>query len=234
QRAIAGRVAAVEDRSFEERFRTDEALRRYTAARVGSQAVRTAGNVKRFATGGLVGGAGAGDTVPSLLTPGEFVLNTAAVARIGAHNVARFNQGGPVGNVSYLASGGQAQAQTNTGSSGGGTVSFSGEAVKAMGDLSSTLSQFVQQAGGFGQAAQQLAQTFNVFAGSAQALAQAMNNMPKSLTITGTHQVNVVINGAEVMSKLTPEIQQLVLSSVKEQVGRVFKEHLPDAGVTIQ
>ncbi|HEY1189161.1 MAG TPA: hypothetical protein VGE74_16015, partial [Gemmata sp.] len=229
QRAIAGRVAAVEDRSFEERFRTDEALRRYAAARV----ARNAGaNIKRFAAGGLVGGAGAGDTVPSLLTPGEFVLNTATVARIGAHNVARFNEGGPVGHVSYLANGGQ--AQTNTGSSGGGTVSFTGEAVKAMGDLSSTLSQFVQQAGGFGQAAQQLAQTFNVFAGSAQALAQAMNNMPKSLTIQGTHQVNVVINGAEVMSKLTPEIQQLVLSSVKEQVGRVFKEHLPDAGVTIQ
>ncbi|AWM38297.1 hypothetical protein GobsT_35770 [Gemmata obscuriglobus] len=224
QLSIERRVGSVEDRQLDERWRTDEALKRYTAARVGQQTV----NVRKFASGGFVGGAGTGDTVPSLLTPGDFVLNTAAVARIGAHNVARFNQGGPVGHVSYLANGGQAQA---TSGSSGGTVALSGEAVRAVTDLSSTLAQFVQQAGGFGQAAQPLAQTFNVFAGSAQQLTQALSNMPKSLTITGQHQVNVVINGAEVMTKLTPEIQQMVTSSVKEQLTRVFKEQMPDAGV---
>ena len=227
QRAIAARVAAVENKSFDERFRTDDALQRYVRARVGRQEINVSAPVG-FNSGGMVGGAGNKDTVNAMLTPGEFVLNQRSVARLGAQNVQRFNSGGSVGNVNYLAEGGSAQA-----GSSGGTVSLSSDAVKAMTDLSSTLAQFVQGAGGFGQAAQQLAQTFNIFAGSSQALTQAINNMPKTLSITGSHQVNVVINGAEVLSKLTPEIQNLVTSSVKEQMNKVFKEQLPDAGIQV-
>lgn len=67
-----------------------------------------------FATGGMVPGTGNGDTVPAMLTPGEFVLSKPAVAAAGGlaavdamHQmlragyatggpVARFQQGGPV------------------------------------------------------------------------------------------------------------------------------------------
>lgn len=59
----------------------------------------------RFAIGGSVPGAGSGDTVPALLTPGEFVLNKGAVQQIGVENLhsankkgrARFQNGGSVG-----------------------------------------------------------------------------------------------------------------------------------------
>jgi len=57
--------------------------------------------------------------------------------------------------------------------------------------------------------------------------------MPKSLTITGQHQVNLTLNSAEVLAKLTPEIQGMVSQSVKTQLGRVFKEHMPDANVQV-
>jgi len=61
------------------------------------------GPIRRFARGGLVPGQGNGDTVPSLLQPGEFVLTKKAVEGIGHERLAkanRYNSGGAVGIVS--------------------------------------------------------------------------------------------------------------------------------------
>ncbi len=49
------------------------------------------GTTKKFARGGLVPGQGNGDTVPALLTPGEFVMRKSAVQAIGAGNLAKAN-----------------------------------------------------------------------------------------------------------------------------------------------
>ena len=49
-----------------------------------------------FASGGLVPGTGNRDTVPAMLTPGEFVLRKSAVKAIGPSNLKGYNQGGPV------------------------------------------------------------------------------------------------------------------------------------------
>lgn len=46
----------------------------------------------RFATGGRVPGAGAGDTVPAMLTPGEFVISKPVVERWGISNIAAAHQ----------------------------------------------------------------------------------------------------------------------------------------------
>lgn len=47
-----------------------------------------------FATGGLVPGSGNGDTVPAMLTPGEFVIRKSSVNKLGADNLARVNKYG--------------------------------------------------------------------------------------------------------------------------------------------
>ncbi len=44
-----------------------------------------------FASGGLVPGTGNGDTVPAMLTPGEFVIRKSSVGKIGADNLAAMN-----------------------------------------------------------------------------------------------------------------------------------------------
>lgn len=52
-----------------------------------------------FATGGFVPGSGNGDTVPAMLTPGEFVIRKKAVSAIGLgnlHKMNRYNRGGRV------------------------------------------------------------------------------------------------------------------------------------------
>lgn len=73
--------------------------------------------LSRFAMGGSVSEE---DTVPALLTPGEFVFNKKAAKRIGYGNLNRlnkadkvqgFNKGGIVGNIQRFAEGGSPQPQ---------------------------------------------------------------------------------------------------------------------------
>ena len=47
---------------------------------------------RRMATGGLVPGSGSGDTVPAMLTPGEFVIRKSAVGAFGAENLGDINK----------------------------------------------------------------------------------------------------------------------------------------------
>ena len=61
----------------------------------------TGGSILAFADGGVVPGSGNRDTVPAMLTPGEFVIRKSSVAKIGtgalaAMNENRYNGGGPV------------------------------------------------------------------------------------------------------------------------------------------
>ena len=50
------------------------------------------GKIHAFASGGLVPGQGNGDTVPAMLTPGEFVIKKSSVKSLGAENLARANK----------------------------------------------------------------------------------------------------------------------------------------------
>ena len=52
---------------------------------------RTRGAARGFASGGLVPGQGNRDTVPAMLTPGEFVIKKSSVNSIGAGNLASMN-----------------------------------------------------------------------------------------------------------------------------------------------
>ena len=58
------------------------------------------GSVLKFANGGLVPGRGYGDTVPAMLSEGEFVVKRDTVDKVGVENLARLNSGGLVGRAS--------------------------------------------------------------------------------------------------------------------------------------
>ena len=88
------------------------------------------------------------------------------------------------------------------------------------------LAQFNQAATGLGSTAQVMAQALTAFAGPAQALTKALEAMPREMTMTGNHTVNVNHNGAEMFSKLTPEIKSWVADSVKAEFGKVFRRFL--------
>ena len=62
------------------------------------KSVSGAGPVTKFARGGMVPGSGNRDTVPAMLTPGEFVIKKSSVSKLGAGTLAamnenRFNEG---------------------------------------------------------------------------------------------------------------------------------------------
>lgn len=50
------------------------------------------GKVHQFARGGMVPGTGNRDTVPAMLTPGEFVIRKSSVNKLGASNLAAMNE----------------------------------------------------------------------------------------------------------------------------------------------
>jgi TP901 family phage tail tape measure protein len=213
---FAGQVADFNRRSYFANFSHDPIAERLTAAR--QQYNLEAGRQERrrarpmlFAGGGPVPGTGVGDTVPAMLTPGEFVLRQSAVQRAGSANLQHFNNGGPV----YRADGGPIPA-------GGG-----GDFAQAAGGLSTALNQWSQEANSFGQ---QLAQAFTTFAGPAHALTEAMQAFPKTLSMTAQHNVVVTFNGAEVLARLTPELRDMAVEAAKAEIRKSFKEALPDAG----
>ena len=51
------------------------------------------GKILGFNSGGFVPGSGNRDTVPAMLTPGEFVIRKGSVQKLGAENLARMNEG---------------------------------------------------------------------------------------------------------------------------------------------
>ena len=62
----------------------------------GSKGFNQGGKVHAFASGGIVPGSGNSDTVPAMLTPGEFVIRKSSVQKLGAENLATMNRGGEV------------------------------------------------------------------------------------------------------------------------------------------
>ena len=65
-------------------FKGVSALTQFTSGFIGSAKVRQksdGGPIRKFATGGLVPGQGNSDTVPAMLTPGEFVVNRSSFVK---------------------------------------------------------------------------------------------------------------------------------------------------------
>ena len=85
--------------------------------------------IKEMASGGGVGS----DTVPALLTPGEFVMSAGSSRNIGYGNLSRMNNVGKYnkGGVVRMAGGGRALSPTEAGAFGGSTTSpMTGATVK--------------------------------------------------------------------------------------------------------
>ncbi len=69
------------------------------------------GPIKRFASGGVVPGQGNRDTVPAMLTPGEFVIKKSSVKSLGAGNLHNMNKRGRGGSIQRFSNGGGPKRQ---------------------------------------------------------------------------------------------------------------------------
>lgn len=153
-----------------------------------AQGKNLGGMIQKFAEGGA-----AGDTVPAMLTPGEFVINKKAAKKIGlsrlrqmnyADKVKGYNKGGAVGGVQYFQNGGGPSA-TNPFANMGGALG--NQAAKTQAQAAKTQQQAANQQSKAAQSQQDAAdemsvgqQVFFAFIGPAieQALVRAFPNDP--------------------------------------------------------
>ena len=134
------------------------------------------------------------DTVPAMLTPGEFVVNRASTQQnlplLQAINNNRYSRGG---SVKYLAHG----AMADESGAGGGVSNGGGSSSPNMDGLS----QFTTK--------------FEEFIGQLKAI-----NLPPIINVMGNHKVEVVFNGAEVLKQLSETaISDMVVAEVGRAMG---------------
>lgn len=237
-----------------------------------------------FANGGKVPGAGNRDTVPAMLTPGEFVLNKQAVNDIGVNNlhalnfanggqVPNYRNPGPIppgrnryaykrqlmyqaiaanraNNVHRMARIDQRNRQAiinqriidNSNARGlpgqklNTTINLNGPGgMKSITGATGTGFRFsggkaipisnkgVNYVGGLQAASQNLQN-------AAAPMVQAMNAFPRTIDMNANHKVEVVINGAQVLTSIIPQIQGLIESEAKRMINKMIKDKLPDLG----
>ena len=162
------------------------------------------------------------DTVPAMLTPGEFVMSANAVKKHGVGymknlnqgRVPGFNKGGIVGrgNVSYLQNGGQP-------SGGGGVLALDANNVQGVLDEFNTT---------FGSHIDSLIGQFSTFNESAAGLALAITGgMDVRLSISGDLTTAVKLNGDQaehVKKALADAVVPMIVEQVSDQIAIKFDE----------
>jgi hypothetical protein len=174
------------------------------------------------------------DTVPAMLTPGEFVINRASTQKykpvLEAINNGHYNRGGI---VNYLKQGGYIAPKyfETAGPVGSSNPAQSFDFTRYMnglvGSLASSISQAFDKAlnnlkqpnnasGGVSSNSQELASIDN-FVNRLNNIANILSNIyiPPQITITGKHDVVVTINGDTVLNQLRPDIAGIVVSAIK-------------------
>ena len=165
---------------------------------------RASARLSRFYTGGLVSGIPGIDTNPAMLTRGEYVINKKSAEAIGINNLNRLNSArgyNKGGKVGYYADGGSVGGLGNSSES---YTMFSNSVDKLVGN--------------------------NGFAMFKESVDQ-FNSIPKELTLTvAPTQVTVTLNGAELLSRMTPMIKSQIFEGITSEINKL-KEDLKSGNI---
>jgi hypothetical protein len=157
-----------------------------------------------FNDGGQVGGVPGVDANPAMLTRGEYVINKKSAEAIGINNLNRLNSArgyNKGGRVGYYADGGSVGGLGNSSES---YTMFSNSVDKLVGN--------------------------NGFAMFKQSVDQ-FNSIPKELTLTvAPTQVTVTLNGAELLSRMTPMIKSQIFEGITSEINKL-KEDLKSGNI---
>jgi hypothetical protein len=186
------------------------------------------------------------DTVPAMLTPGEFVVNRESSQKHlsllksindGSYThdnvIQKLNKGGPV-LPKYYADGGAVNQSNN--------FNFGQFMQKIMGQLSSTKMQSPNGGQSTPQSQQNVASRSNgvsidstmfdsigKLTTNLQSVVESLAkiNIPSTISLEGSHNVNVVINGDSVLNQLQPEMQDIVMKAVKDGFQKLINVNYP-------
>ena len=192
------------------------------------------------------------DTVPAMLTPGEFVINKESTSKhfdllksinSGSYSrgdiVKRFSNGGYL-NPNYYRSGSYVSPAVSRKQD---SFDFAGFMQKLMGQLSSVISEALREGSRPSNNVQNLdnrsngvsidtsiLDRINEFTNRLKSVADTLaglNAIPSEIRITGKHDINVVINGDSALNQLRPELQQLVMNEIKSSFQRLVNQNSP-------
>ena len=175
------------------------------------------------------------DTIPAMLSPGEFVINKDSTQKhlglLRAINSGEYSHGGL---VSYLKNGGLllpnyyqhgARVGPNNASMGFDISSFMN---RIIGQITSSITTAFQnvtnntqdrtaEAGGVSTSIEAGVNTIDQFVSRLDRIANTLKDLdiPSEIKIVGQHDINVVINGDSVLNQLKPELAFLVMEKVK-------------------
>lgn len=164
---------------------------------------RRLANTRGMNAGGSVPGRGNSDTVPAMLTPGEFVLNKSAVQSIGRSNLERINRN-------------KVQHKNR-----GGIIAGSSSGDSSVGMPMIEIST---------QSLRKLDSSMDKFGNNVEKLSKAFDNFPTEIQLNGNHTLEVIHNGAQVFQNLQPEMKSLVEGEIKKAINNMLKDKFPDAG----
>ena len=184
------------------------------------------------------------DTVPAMLTPGEFVINRASTQKhlpvLNAINSGTYSRGDIVQHLSnggitisspnYLAEAGVSPSNTGTGG-----FDFSGFMKDLTGQIAASFSSVMEE---FSKRIQDTKSTstngvsnnkssssdgISSFLSKLDNIAKVLAGLqiPSDIRITGKHDVNVIINGDKALSALSPSLQALVTGEINRKIEEI-------------
>lgn len=161
-----------------------------------------------FANGGFVGT----DTIPAMLSPGEFVVNSSATAS----NISLLKHINTTASPVYRAAGGLIGASPGSASDGGSAFN----------------SGLTQALASFGDSSKTLATALQSFAGTANELAASIARFPTKMEVSVTHNVNVNHNGTQAFATMKEELATLVIGETQSRLQDTFKTAFPDVNIS--
>jgi hypothetical protein len=80
------------------------------------------------------------------------------------------------------------------------------------------------------QAANGINAAANNLQAAAAPMVQAMNSFPRTISMDGNHKVEVIVNGAQVLAGIMPQIQGMIEGEAKRAINKMIKDKFPDVG----
>lgn len=78
--------------------------------------------------------------------------------------------------------------------------------------------------------ASELHTAINNFSSYIDRLEGLFKKLPTQITLKANHTVEVIVNGAEVMNALNPQLQSLVVEGAKKEINRMLQDKFPEVG----
>ena len=179
------------------------------------------------------------DSIPAMLTPGEFVVNQRATQQ-NLPALQRLNAGGVV-SPNYYANAGEVASQGGSGGSSSGIADLIGGAVSQFtASLTKVLDTYSVASNGGKNSPMATSQevssdgvkvdydTIGAFTAKLANIAQvlgALDKIPDHITISGTHSVEVIINGDEALGRLSPGVQGIVTAAINTAMKKLVDDN---------